>query len=253
MSYYALVRTKFLWNHYNMVGIARQFDSCNHLGAPIDDLFGTNMSGTEPSGINDSVTINGLPIAIATSPGFGSAGPCGQYDPITHPLGAGPPTGVPGPVTGSLTVSVSGLPAHRSGDLRGCGAITAATTINVFDATPILPPVPMFITIPGPPQGPPQGPAPFIVAFIDLSIGEYYVETDTTGIVTRWEWDFGDEDNYQQAEKYTEQFPIYTYKTPGTYTVSLMVWSKFRALAPLIIPGLVTVNENPNNFGDEFP
>ena len=161
-----------------MVGIARQFDSCDHLGAPINNtIYGLGM--------NSTVTINGLPVGVAAPPGWGSAGPCGKYDPISHPLGAGPDTGVPGPVTGSLTVSVSGLPAHRSGDFRGCGAITAATTINVFDATPIVPPVPLFTTIPGPPQGPPQGPAPFTVAFI--------------------------------------------------------VWSKFRATAPLIMSKLVTV------------
>ncbi|MDD3621888.1 MAG: PKD domain-containing protein, partial [Methanofollis sp.] len=52
-----------------------------------------------------------------------------------------------------------------------------------------------------------EGEAPLNVTFTDLS----------TGNVTTWEWDFGDDTNS------TEQNPLHTYEEAGLYTVSLTV------------------------------
>jgi PKD repeat protein len=51
------------------------------------------------------------------------------------------------------------------------------------------------------------GPAPLTVQFTDTSTGE----------ITAWLWDFGDENALP------EQNPVHTYTVPGTYTVSLTV------------------------------
>ncbi|MDD4469725.1 MAG: PKD domain-containing protein [Methanoculleus sp.] len=51
------------------------------------------------------------------------------------------------------------------------------------------------------------GTVPFTVQFTDLS----------TGDPTTWLWDFGD------GNSSTEQHPVHTYRTPGTYTVNLTV------------------------------
>jgi PKD repeat protein len=54
---------------------------------------------------------------------------------------------------------------------------------------------------------PTSGPASLAVTFTDLS----------TGDVDTWSWDF-DNDGTEDS---TEQNPLYTYDTPGTYTVAL--------------------------------
>ncbi len=54
---------------------------------------------------------------------------------------------------------------------------------------------------------PESGPAPLIVTFADQS----------TGTVRSWSWIFGD------GESSTEQNPVHTYSSPGTYTVFLTV------------------------------
>ena len=54
---------------------------------------------------------------------------------------------------------------------------------------------------------PTSGVNPLTVSFTDLS----------TGVVTGWQWDFGD------SSTATLQSPTYTYLSPGTYTVTLMV------------------------------
>jgi PKD repeat protein len=51
------------------------------------------------------------------------------------------------------------------------------------------------------------GPAPLTVLFTDLS----------TGVITDWNWDFGD------GSSSTQQSPGHIYSTPGTYTVGLRV------------------------------
>ncbi|NIQ88285.1 MAG: PKD domain-containing protein, partial [Deltaproteobacteria bacterium] len=56
---------------------------------------------------------------------------------------------------------------------------------------------------------PTSGPAALAVTFTDLS----------TGDVDTWSWDF-DNDGTEDA---TEQNPLYTYNTPGTYSVTLSV------------------------------
>lgn len=56
----------------------------------------------------------------------------------------------------------------------------------------------------------PHGPAPLSVRFSDMSAAE-----NTT--ITSWEWDFGD------GGSSSLQAPVYTYETPGTYSVSLTV------------------------------
>ena len=56
---------------------------------------------------------------------------------------------------------------------------------------------------------PETGQAPLEVHFIDLSMGE----------IDTWEWDF---DNDGRLDS-TESNPWYTYRDPGTYTVSLTV------------------------------
>jgi uncharacterized Zn-binding protein involved in type VI secretion len=59
------------------------------------------------------VTIGGIPVIVHESP----AGPDGAL----HPL---PPTSTAG---GSGKVTIYGLPVHRHGDPRQCGATTIAT------------------------------------------------------------------------------------------------------------------------------
>ena len=58
---------------------------------------------------------------------------------------------------------------------------------------------------------PTTGPAPLVVEFSDTS-------TPGTSPITSWAWDFGD-----TVGTSTDQHPVYTYDTPGTYTVSLTV------------------------------
>jgi uncharacterized Zn-binding protein involved in type VI secretion len=100
------------------INIATYGDSCSHGGALIDVL------GTEPS-----VFINNKAIAVgnASTTLKGFQGPCGLYDPPVHESG----NTVAGPSTGSPTVFAGGIPIHRSGDVRGCGATTFSTS-NVF-------------------------------------------------------------------------------------------------------------------------
>jgi len=66
--------------------------------------------------------------------------------------------------------------------------------------------------VPAPPiaafaANPTSGPAPLVVKFTDQS----------TGIITNWSWDFGDETTS------AEQNPTHTYVSPGIYTVVLTV------------------------------
>jgi len=64
-------------------------------------------------------------------PVAGAIPPCGLYQPPPSPVH---PEGiiVPGPAGGSATVFAGGLPVHRGGDSRGCGAVTISSVPNVF-------------------------------------------------------------------------------------------------------------------------
>ncbi len=72
---------------------------------------------------------------------------------------------------------------------------------SVTPLAPPGPPVASFVA------NPTQGSAPLMVQFTDTSLG----------VPTSWTWDFGDGDSS------SEQHPLHTYLTPGTYTVSLTV------------------------------
>ncbi|MFA5613262.1 MAG: PKD domain-containing protein [Methanoculleus sp.] len=92
----------------------------------------------------------------------------------------------PGNYTVSLTVS---------------NAYSEDTKTRTDYITVLEPPVAAFTA------DPTEGNAPLTVQFTDESAGN----------VTAWAWDFGD------GNTSTEQDPIHTYESPGTYTVSLTV------------------------------
>jgi len=122
-----------------MPQVAREFDTCDHGGAPI---------GRDGKGINSTVFVNSRAVAVSNGIGDGATGPCGEWRdnlfppvdlPDTHPLGRSPlypagsnPPGIPGPTTGSFTVFVGGLPIHRFNDFRGCGAETITASPDVW-------------------------------------------------------------------------------------------------------------------------
>lgn len=124
-----------------MPQVAREFDTCDHGAAPI---------GRDGKGIDSTVFVNGLAVAVSDGVGDGATGPCGLWMdnlfpppigdlPDTHPLGRSPlypagsnPPGIPGPTTGSDTVFVGGFPIHRFNDDRGCGAETITASPNVW-------------------------------------------------------------------------------------------------------------------------
>ena len=122
-----------------MPQVAREFDTCDHGGAPI---------GRDGKGIDSTVFVNSRAVAVSDGIGDGATGPCGLWMdnlsppvdlPDTHPLGRSPlypagsnPPGIPGPTTGSDTVFVGGLPIHRFNDDRGCGAETITASPNVW-------------------------------------------------------------------------------------------------------------------------
>ena len=54
---------------------------------------------------------------------------------------------------------------------------------------------------------PTNGSEPLVVSFTD----------ESSGTVTSWSWDFDDDGTPDSSE----QNPLYTYYTPGTYTVTL--------------------------------
>ena len=98
----------------------------------------------------------------------------------------------PGVYTVSLQVTGPG----------GTDTMTKANYITVSDPAPAQPaPVADFV------GSPTSGDAPLTVNFTDLSAEE----------VTGWSWDFGD------GGSSAEPNPVYTYDTPGVYTVTLTV------------------------------
>ncbi len=76
-----------------------------------------------------------------------------------------------------------------------------------------------------------SGPAPLTVRFTDLSVGS----------PTSWSWTFGD------GGTSTEQHPIHTYTTPGTYTVNLTV-STGNGPDTFSWPGYITVTNVTGDF-----
>jgi uncharacterized Zn-binding protein involved in type VI secretion len=105
-----------------MPKIARQNDTSDHGGGAIT------------TAVQENVTVNGLPIAIA---GPGVLGPQGAStdllynpSPTVHPLGLG---GIAsGPSEGSTNITAGGYPVHRFHDARACGAETITASPNVF-------------------------------------------------------------------------------------------------------------------------
>ena len=106
-----------------MPKIARQGDISDH-GA-----------GQITSAVWDTVTVNGIPIAIA---GPGTLGPQGAATDLTY---IPPPANVhtegiggvlSGPIEGSTNVTAGGFPVHRFHDARACGAETIQGSPNVF-------------------------------------------------------------------------------------------------------------------------
>ena len=116
-----------------MPQIARKGDQSDHANAPID-----------APAINETVFVNGQPIATSEGNGKGAATQCGLWAPgptepnpgdDLHPLGRNPNIGgpgIPGPEAGSPTVFVAGIPVHRFSDRRGCGAETTTASPNVW-------------------------------------------------------------------------------------------------------------------------
>ncbi|NIQ88287.1 MAG: PKD domain-containing protein, partial [Deltaproteobacteria bacterium] len=94
----------------------------------------------------------------------------------------------PGTYTVALTVSGNG----------GSDTQTRTDYIEAYESV-----VPDFSAAPT------TGIAPLAVTFTDLS----------TGTIDTWSWDF-DNDGTEDS---TEQNPLYTYSTPGTYSVKLSV------------------------------
>ncbi|MCX5769395.1 MAG: PKD domain-containing protein, partial [Candidatus Hydrogenedentes bacterium] len=100
------------------------------------------------------------------------------------------------PVGQAGAKQLSGYSEYRTGG----GALYTATVITEI---PEPPPVPEASFT----AAPTTGCIPLDVQFTDTS----------TGNPTAWEWDFGD------GGSSSEQNPLYTYNTPGVYTVSLTV------------------------------
>ena len=93
-------------------------------------------------------------------------------------------------------------------DRAGNPAASAPRSVTL-DTT--LPPPPVIVIATADfSAAPRQGLAPLAVSFTDES-------TISTGQITAWLWDFGD------GGTSTGQSPSYTYHTPGTYSVSLLV------------------------------
>lgn len=110
------------------------------------------------------------------------------------------------PVPGYLRLIVTssgGVYGHAAWDSVGAG-----TTVVDFSAAPT------------------SGNAPLEVQFTD----------ETTPTPSSWFWDFGDD-----LGTSTEQDPLYTYTTPGTYTVSLIADEDFSETKPAYI----TVSSGP--------
>jgi PKD repeat protein len=101
------------------------------------------------------------------------------------------------------------------------GSVTTTPSGTGPAVTPVIPVVPSPVTqasanTPAPPLAdftgkPLAGPNPLIVHFTDQS----------SGIPTAWDWNFGD------GATSSDQNPVHTYSTPGTYTVSLTVANNF--------------------------
>jgi len=96
----------------------------------------------------------------------------------------------------------------------GSGTFTVSLTVDGPDGPDTETKVDYVTLLEPPPVAdfsgtPTTGDAPLEVNFLDLS----------TGNVTSWAWDFGD------GGSSTAENPVYTYATPGTYTVSLTATS----------------------------
>jgi PKD repeat protein len=123
--------------------------------------------------------------------------------------------------TTSATTSVTTSVTATSTTVPVTTGPTAATTTVAVTSTTIVPAatitVPSVVMVTPALAGSPTcgftankaaGYAPMEVVFRDLSKGES---------ISSWEWDFGDGGTSMR------QSPTYTYRTPGTYTVSLKV------------------------------
>ena len=77
---------------------------------------------------------------------------------------------------------------------------------------------------------PTTGYNPFSVNFTDQSIGQ---------TLTAWDWNFGDGGTSQT------QSPVYTFNTPGTYSVTFKSYNDGGWSAPITKPNLITVLASP--------
>lgn len=120
-----------------MSGVARKGDTSDH-----------GLGQIKEPAIVSNVFVNSEEIAIGGgSQTAAGAEDDGLYVPSTpnsgpvHPQGCGTdnipdPIAVPGPTTGSPNVFAAGIPVHRLGDRRGCGAETNVASFNVFANDP---------------------------------------------------------------------------------------------------------------------
>lgn len=136
-----------------------------------------------------------------------------------------------GITAGAVNVNGSGTSLHlvttdlsfSAAQTNGAGArvlfvgtpVAGIASTNTFGAKVIIEPM-MVITGNGMPVAdfsatPLTGSAPFEVQFMDQSSGRLYE-------ILSWTWDFGDGSPYS-----SDQDPVHTYDTPGTYTVSLTI------------------------------
>lgn len=158
------------------------------------------------------------------------------YEAISPPSPSGPPVadfaGSPAsgaaPLTVSFTDTSTGSPTSWSWNFGDGGTSTAQnpqhtystagaytvslTATNAYGSDVETKTDYVSVSSPSPPVAdftgsPASGTAPLTVAFTDTS----------TGSPTNWLWDFGD------GATSTEQNPLHTYSTAGTYTVSLTI------------------------------
>ncbi|MBL0019117.1 MAG: PKD domain-containing protein [Bacteroidetes bacterium] len=120
--------------------------------------------------------------------------------------------------TYSVSLTVTGL--------NGC-----THTVTQNNLVQIIPPVANFNFV-----GIQAGCMPRTINFTNTS-------TTTFGVITTYQWDFGDGSNSNNVS------PNHTYTTPGTWTVTLIVTTSGGCTDTLVMPALISTGPNPQaNF-----
>jgi PKD repeat protein len=77
-----------------------------------------------------------------------------------------------------------------------------------------------------------------------LNPGDTVFFADNSLDAWSWSWDFGDPGS-GVADSSTLQNPIHLYNSEGVYTVGLLITNSYGCADSLIIPGFITVSEDP--------